>query len=66
MDVGLRRVGERKTLEVVIAMTAVSDFKTVKTFATAVTERMKNLAGLRDAPFDIWGRGGGAKKNWKK
>ena len=38
-----RRDGQ--TWEAVIAVTAVPDFKTVKKFATAVTVRIRNLAG---------------------
>ena len=34
-----------QTLEAVIAVTAPPDFKTVKKFATAVTVRIRNLAG---------------------
>ena len=34
-----------QTWEAVIAVTAVPDFKTVKKFATAVTVRIRNLAG---------------------
>ena len=40
MDVGQRRAVGWTNLEVVIAVTAVLDFKTVKKFATAVTVRI--------------------------